>query len=148
MPCRQTLPGRRIRTTAAMMSGIRYCPAMFGWPAVCETMAGAKPRKAPATAAAGRERPRWRLSAQYQAAPVPARASVVMIANVTPGPSQSVTGVSGSASVSTDVFAMRLTPSGELMSSEKNGDSPSVKTFVACVRNHSKVKLSWKFSAR
>ena len=76
-PCRHTWPGRRMRSTAATMSGMKYCPEMFGWPIVCEIIAGAKPRKAPATAAAGRERPSSRLSTQYQAAAVPTRASVV-----------------------------------------------------------------------
>ena len=97
---------------------------MLGWPVDWETIAGAKPQNNAPRYAAPREWTTSRESRKYQAAAVPARASVEMIAKVTAAPKSSVIGLSGMASASTEVLAIKLTPSGALSSAVNNGESP------------------------
>ena len=83
----------------------------FGCAFACEIIEGAKPQNAPPTIEAGVEASR-RENIQYQANAVPARPRVSTIAQVTPGPSNTVTGISGMLRPSMAVFAIRLTPRG------------------------------------
>lgn len=75
-------------------------------------MPGAKPQTSPPTAAADRAVTRRRRSSAYQAVAVPARQQTTATQNATCEPNSSVTGASGTPRPSTDVFAIRLTPSG------------------------------------
>ncbi len=74
------------------MNGSRNSATKFGWPLVCEIIAGAKPQNTPPTAAANRDCTTCRDSTQYQAVAVPARPSVSASVNVTVGPKTSVMG--------------------------------------------------------
>ncbi|PSK67126.1 hypothetical protein B0E53_00948 [Micromonospora sp. MH33] len=104
----------------------------------CDTRPGAKPQNSPPTAAAARDRTRRRASSAYQAVAVPARQSTTATRNATWEPNNAVTGVSGTPSPSTEVLAIRLTPSGTFRAVLCSGFSPPVTARAARASIHSK----------
>lgn len=100
-------------------------------------MPGAKPQNRPPTAAAARERTSRRASSAYQAVAVPARLSVTATRKAAWEPKTTVTGVSGTPSPSTDVFAIRFTPSGAFSAPLHSGFSPPVTARAARASIHS-----------
>ena len=104
----------------------------------CETIPGAKPQNSPPTAAATRERTSRRASSAYQAVAVPARQQTTATRKAVWEPSSRVTGVSGTPSPSTEVLAIRLTPSGAFSAVLCSGFSAPVTARAAPASIHSK----------
>ena len=138
IPLRTDRPGSRSRSSAARISGSTNWATMFGCALACEIMPGANPQNAPPTNAARRDRTRYREKNQYHAVAVAARPAVIMTANETCGPNSRVTGTSGMVSPYAEVLAIRLTPSGTLSWSVKNGLCSPVTTRAALASVHSK----------
>ena len=101
-------------------------------------MPGAKPQISPPTAAGARVPTSRRRSSTYQATAVPARQQTTATQNATCEPKSRVTGVSGTPRPSTEVFAIRLTPSGAFNPVLKSGFSPSTTACAAWASIHSK----------
>jgi len=84
---------------------------------------------------------RWGLvigNSAYQAVAVPARQPTTATQNATCEPNSIVTGVSGTPSPSTEVFAIRLTPYGAFRAALKSGFSPATTACAAWASIHSK----------
>lgn len=120
-----------------MIRGTTNWETMLGCAFAWEIIAGANAQNAAPSQAGPREPTRTREKRKYQAVAVAIIPTVRNSRNEARGPKAKVTGVSGIETDNTDVFAIKLTPSGTFIWSEWNGYAKCVTTRAPCAIIHS-----------